>query len=166
MEPEPETEQICIIDTDGAILSNYSPKDTNPFFTPGSFSFRQMDNRIIIQMSPIFIWKLMQQMKMTPGELFEIDHLRLRTFASYFMKSNVADLKIYVYEDTISYTIDGKIRSIETDKYYPTVLHAYNLLYADTRQMYNTPCKTSEMLKECSDILLLLSDPARDKRAK
>lgn len=64
----------------------------------------------------------------------------------------------------VSYSLDGKIKTIETTQYYPTLLLAYNYLYADARRLYNTPEKTYEILKECSDILLLLSDPRRDKR--
>lgn len=162
-----DTEQeipICVIGSDGTILSNCSPKDTKPPFAQNSFSFQQVDSCVIIQMSPMFLWKLTQQMKISSSPEYEVDFSKLRTFASFFMKSTVPDIRIYVYEDRVSYWLDGKIKTLETMQYYPTLLLAYNYLYADARRSYNTPEKTTEILKECSDILLLLSDPKRDKR--
>jgi hypothetical protein len=156
--------QICVIGADGTILSNRSPTDTKPLFTQNSFSFQQVDSCIIIQLSPMFLWKLTQQMKISSSPEYEVDFSRLRTFASFFMKSTIPDIRIYVYENMVSYSLDGKIKTIETTQYYPTLLLAYNYLYADARRLYNTPEKTYEILKECSDILLLLSDPNRDKR--
>ena len=156
--------QICVIGADGTILSNCSPKDTKPPFAQNSFSFQQIDSCIIIQLSPMFLWKLTQQMKISSSPEYEVDFSKLRTFASFFMKSTVPDIRIYVYEDRVSYWLDSKIKTLETMQYYPTLLLAYNYLYADVRRLYNTPEKTNEILKECSDILLLLSDPRRDKR--
>jgi hypothetical protein len=103
-------------------------------------------------------------MKISSSPEYEVDFSKLRTFASFFMKSTVPDIRIYVYEDRVCYWLDGKIKTIETEQYYPTLLLAYNYLYADVRRSYNTPEKTTGILNECSDILLLLSDPRRDKR--
>ena len=156
--------QVCVISADGAIVSNISPKDFKPFFTNNSFSFQHSESCIVIQMSPIFLWKLTQQMKTASTPDYDIDFSKLITFASFFMKSTISDIRIYVYENMVSYSLDGRVKTIETDKYYPTLLLSYNYLYADVRRLYNTPEKTTEILKECSDILLLLSDPRRDKR--
>ena len=156
--------QICVIGSDGTIFSNCSPKDTKPIFTQNSFSFQQIDSCIIIQLSPMFLWKLTQQIKISSTPEYEVDFSRLRTFISFFMKSTIPDIRIYVYENMVSYSLDGKIRSVETTQYYPTLLLAYNYLYEDVRRLYNTPEKNNGILNECSDILLLLSDPRRDKR--
>ena len=156
--------QICVIGSDGIIMSNCSPRDTKPIFTQNSFSFQQVESCVIIQLSPMFLWKLTQQMKISSSPEYEVDFSRLRTFASFFMKSTVPDIRIYVYEDRVCYWLDGKTRTVETNQYYPTLLLAYNYLYADVRRLYNTPEKTTGILNECSDILLLLSDPTRDKR--
>jgi len=156
--------QICVIGADGTIFSNCSPKDTKPLFTQNSFSFQQVGSCVIIQLSPMFLWKLIHHMKISSSPEYEVDFSKLRTFASFFMKSTVTDIRIYVYEDSVGYSLDGKTKIIETTQYYPTLLLAYNCLYADVRRLYNTPEKTTEILNECSDILLLLSDPKRDKR--
>ncbi len=156
--------QICVIGGDGTILSNCSPKDAKPSFTQNSFSFQHRDSCIFIQMSPMFLWKLTQQMKTSSTQEYDINFSKLITFASFFMKSSIPDIRINVYEDRVSYWLDGKIKTTETKQYYPTLLLAYNQLYADVRRSYNTPEKTTEILNECSDILLLLSDPTRDKR--
>ena len=157
-------QHICMIGSDGIIRSNCSPKDTKLSFTNNSFSFQKIDSCIIIQLSPIFLWKLAQEMKMASTSDYEIDFSKLITFASFFMKSNIPDIRVHVYDNMVSYSLFDKIKTIETDKYYPTLLLAYNYLYADIRRSYNTPEKTTEILKECADILLLLSDPLRDKR--
>ena len=121
--------QICIISAVGVIVSNCTPKDCKPYFTHNSFSFQQVDSCIIIQLSPMFLWKLTQQLKTASTPDYDIDFSKLTSFASYYMKSNAQDIRIYVYENMISYSFEGQIKTVETDKYYPTLLLSYNYIF-------------------------------------
>ena len=159
-----ETEvQICIIGDDNLIMSNFSPAESKIKFRTGSFSFHYTDSCIIIHLNPIFLWNLVKQMKTISTPDYEVDYIRIRTFVSHYMKG-MDLIRIYVYEDRLCFNRNGAIATIKTDKYFPTLLLAYNYLYSDIKQRYNTLEKTTEIINECSDIIQLIGNPTFDKR--
>jgi hypothetical protein len=149
---------LCAIENDNTIVSNFSQKDCKIKFQPGSFSFTSKDNSIIIQLHPMFMWRLIHTLKAKRNNESESDFSRLRTFASYYTKDI---FRIYVYETHISYrtnkTAIVETIEMETTQYYATLLLAFNYLHADIRRKYNTPEKTDQILDECLQILQFIS---------
>ena len=156
--------QICVLGGDNLILSNVSPDNSKIKFHPGSFSFHYENSCIIIQLNPIFLWNIVQQMKILSTPDYEVDYILIRTFISHYMKGMSSDIRIYVYEDRVSFNRNGIVSSIETDQYFTKLLLAYNCLYKDIKRRYNTLEKTTEIINECSDIIQLISNPTFDKR--
>ena len=156
--------QICVLGGDNLIMSNFSPADSKIKFRQGSFSFQYENSCIIIQLNPIFLWNIVQQMKILSTPDYEIDYIRIRSFVSHYMNGMSADIRIYVYEDRVSFNRNGIENTIETDQYFSTLLLAYNCLYNDIKRRYNTLEKTTEIINECSDIIQLISNTMFDKR--
>jgi hypothetical protein len=156
--------QICVLGGDNLILSNVSPDNSKIKFHPGSFSFHYENSCIMIQLHPIFLWNMVQQMKNISTPDYEVDYIRIRTFVSHYMKGMISDIRIYVYEDRVSFNRNGIVISIETDQYFTKLLFAYNSLYNDIKRQYNTFEKTTEIINECSDIIQLICNPTFDKR--
>lgn len=156
--------QICVFGGDNMILSNFSPAESKIKFRTGSFSFHYVDSCITIQLNPIFLWNLVKQMQTISSPDYQIDYIRIRSFVSHYMKGMNADILIYVYEDRVCFNRNGVIATIKTDKYFPTLLLAYNCLFNDIRRRYNTLEKTTEIINECSDIIQLIGNPTFDKR--
>lgn len=149
---------LCGIENDNTIVSNFSPKDGKIKFRPGSFSFTSTEDSIIIELHPMFMWRLIHLAKTKQNPENESDFSRLRTFASYYTKDI---LRIYVYETHISYRTNTtsvvETIEMETIKHYATLLLAFNYLHADIRRKYNTPEKTDQILDECLQILQFIS---------
>lgn len=158
-------QQICVLGEGNSIMSNVSPNDSEIQFNLDSFSFHYVDNSyLIIKLNPIFLWKLVKRMKTVSSTEYELDFIRIQTFISHYMNGMNDDIKIHVYEDNVSFTRNGIVNSIETDKYFPTLLSAYNNLYIDIIRKYNELEKTIEIINECSDIIEFISNPTFDKR--
>ena len=149
---------LCAIENDNTITSNFSPKDGKIKFRPGSFSFTSTNDSIIIQLHPMFMWRLIHMPKTKQNPESESDFSRLRTFASYYTNDV---LRIYVYETHISYrknlTTIVETIEMETIKHYATLVLAFNYLHSDIRRKYNTPEKTDQLLDECLQILQFIS---------
>lgn len=156
--------QICVFGGDNMILSNFSPAESKIKFRTGSFSFHYVDSCITIQLNPIFLWNLVKQMQTISSPDYQIDYIQIRSFVSHYMKGMNADILIYVYEDRVSFNRNGIENTIETDKYFSTLLLAYNSLYNDIKRRYNTLENTTEIINECSDIIQLIGNPTFDKR--
>lgn len=149
---------LCGIENDNTIVSNFSPKDGKIKFYPGSFSFTNTDACIIMQLHPMFMWRLIHLANTKQTLDKEIDFTILRTLASYYTKN---DIYIYVYERHISYRPNNTdaVLSIATnpDKHYSPLLLAFNYLHTDIMRKYNTPEKTYQILDECLQILQFIS---------
>ena len=156
--------QICVLGGDNLIVSNSSPTESKIKFGVGSFSFHYVDSCIIIQLNRVFLWNLVTQMKTISSPDYEVDYIRIRSFVSHYMNGMNPEIRICVYEDRVSFKRNGANVNIKTDKYFPTLLLAYNYLYNDVRRLYNTLEKTTEIINECSDIVQLIGNPRFDKR--
>jgi hypothetical protein len=156
--------QKCVLGGDNLILSNSSPAESKTKFGIGSFSFHYVDSCIIIQLNPIFVWNLVQQMKNISSPDYQIDYIKIRSFMSHYMNGMNTDIRICVYEDKVNFKRDGANAYIKTNKYFPTLLLAYNCLYNDIHRLYNTLEMTTEIINECSDIVQLIGNPRFDKR--
>jgi hypothetical protein len=156
--------QTCVLCGDNLIVSNSSPLKSKIKFGIGSFSFQYADSCIIIRLNRVFLWNLVKQMKTISSLDYEVDYIRIRSFVSYYMNGMNPDMCICVYEDRVNFKRNGANVNIKTDKYFPTLLLAYNCLYNDIRRLYNTPERTTEIINECSDIVQLIGNPSFDKR--
>ena len=155
---------FCVLVEDNLIMSNYSPKNNNIWFARGSFSFHYVNDCIIIKLTPLFLWKLIHNMKTEPRHEYELDFIRMRTFASFYMRQDVKHVRIIAYKDKICFLFDDDMRTIKTDKYYSKLLHTYNRLYTDIKRHYNVFEVTDNIISECCDIVQLISNPTYDKR--
>ena len=73
--------ELCIIENNNSIVSKFGDKDTRIQFGTDSFSFTNVDGCIVIQLHPMFMWRLIHLAKTNKNKDNEINFTRMRTFA-------------------------------------------------------------------------------------
>ena len=102
-----------------------------PRYTLNSFVIYSKHLLLTVEMNPMFAWRLVCAIKSTSE--CEIDNTRMRTYASYDMKTS-----------PVVFTIP------HTNACYLTLLDAFKVAYADR---YNTPSKMMNLLSALSDVI-------------
>jgi hypothetical protein len=127
--------QLCMTsrDSDGvcAIFSHQWMSGITPRYSQNSFTIYNQKLTLIVEMNPMFVWRLIGTLKSSPERV--IDNDRIRTKASFDMKIN-----------PLIFTIP------HTNPYFLSLMDTFNVVFADR---YNTPDKVQKLLISLSDIV-------------
>ena len=127
--------QLCMKDRDAdgicVVYSHQWTGDLLPRYSQGSFAIYNHKLTLVVEMNPMFAWRLIGTIKSSPERV--IDNDRIRTRASFDMKTN-------------------PIRCVipHTNPCFMSLLDAFNVLFADR---YNTPEKVQIMLHSLSEMV-------------
>jgi len=120
-------------DADGicVVYSHHWTGDIVPRYSQGSFTIYNHKMTLIVEMNPMFVWRLIGTIKSSPERVIDTNWIRTR--ASFDMKTN-----------PIVCTVP------HTNPCFLSLLDAFNVLFADR---YNTPEKVQKMLLSLSEVV-------------
>ena len=150
----------CIINSDVHKQSIYSYMCKEPGkikFDTDSFAFHATSSCITLQFSQIFLWRLVNRQKISVSTEKQIDSTRLMAFYSQYMSRYAGIIRFHVYENMVSYSHRGLMKTIETPDFYKNISMNFNYLYEDIRRRYNSIDKVEGMLTECVTVLCFIS---------
>ncbi len=127
--------QLCMKnrDDDGisVIYSHHCTSEIAPRYSQGSFAIYNQKLTLIIEMNPMFAWRLIGTIKSSPERM--IDTNRIRTRASFDMKMNPIVCIVP-----------------HTNPCFLSLLDTFNVVFADR---YNTPEKVQKLLLSLSEVV-------------
>lgn len=127
--------QLCMKnrDDDGVsvIYSQHWTSELTPRYSQNSFVIYNHKMTLIVEMNPMFAWRLIGTIKSSPERMVDTD--RIRTRASFDMKTNPIVCIIP-----------------HTNPCFLSLLDAFNVVFADR---YNTPDKVKKMLLSLSEVV-------------
>jgi hypothetical protein len=127
--------QLCMKDRDAdgicVVYSHHWTSELTPRYSQGSFAIYNHKMTVIIEMNPMFVWRLIGTIKSSPERV--VDNDRIRTRASFDMKTNPIVCIVP-----------------HTNPCFLSLLDAFNVLFADR---YNTPEKVQKMLLSLSEVV-------------
>ncbi len=127
--------QLCMKDRDAegvcVIYSHHWTSEVVPRYTQGSFAIYNQKMTLIVEMNPMFAWRLIGTIKSSPERMIDTD--RIRTRASFDMKTSPIVCVVP-----------------HTNPCFLSILDAFNVVFADR---YNTPEKVQKLLLSLSEVI-------------